>query len=118
MANERLGMRNIREVLRLYFLGNANSRAIARAVGCSKSGVNNCVERARAAGLTEWAQIEGIAEIELERALYPHTPEALLSTQPRRELPDYAKVHAELRRRDHQVTLALLWHEYKQDHPD
>jgi transposase len=35
-----------------------------------------------------------------------------------RPLPDWATVREELARRDHQVTLALLWQEYKTEHPD
>lgn len=118
MATERLEMRNIREVLRLHFLGAGNSRSIAVAVGCSKSAVNKYLARTQAAGLTSWTEIAGLDEAELERRLYPNTPVELLSTRPRRELPDYAKVHEELRRRDHQVTLMLLWQEYKEAQPD
>lgn len=111
-------MRNIREVLRLHFLGGSNSRSIAVAVGCSKSAVNKYLARAQAAGLANWAEILGLDEAELERRLYPNTPVELLVTRPKRELPDYAKVHEELRRRDHQVTLALLWQEYKEAQPE
>jgi hypothetical protein len=34
-----------------------------------------------------------------------------------RPLPDWTKVREELARRDHQVTLALLWEEYKAENP-
>jgi transposase len=34
-----------------------------------------------------------------------------------RPLPDWTKIREELARRDHQVTLALLWTEYKAEHP-
>lgn len=118
MATERLEMRNIREVLRLHFLGAGNSRSIAVAAGCSKSAVNKYLARAQTAGLLSWAEVEGLDEAELERRLYPNTPVELLARRPKRELPDYAKVHEELRRRDHQVTLMLLWQEYKEAHPE
>ncbi len=118
MATERLEMRNIREVLRLHFLGASNSRTIAVAVGCSKSAVNKYLALAQAAGLTSWADVSALDESELERRLYPSTPVSLLITRSKRELPDYAKVHDELRRRDHQITLMLLWQEYKQINPD
>lgn len=118
MATERLEMRNIREVLRLHFLGGSNSRSIGVAVGCSKSAVNKYLARAQMAGITSWPVVASLDEAELERRLYPNTPVELLATRPRRELPDYAKVHEELRRRDHHVTLALLWQEYKEAQPD
>ncbi len=35
-----------------------------------------------------------------------------------RPLPDWSKVREERARRDHHVTLALLWTEYKAEHPD
>ena len=35
-----------------------------------------------------------------------------------RPLPDWARVREELARRDHHVTLMLLWTEYKAEHPD
>ena len=118
MATERLDMRNIREVLRLHFLGGSNSRSIAVAVGCSKSAVNKYLARAQTAGIASWAEVMALDEAELERRLYPTMPISLLRTQPKRELPDYAKIHEELRRRDHQVTLMLLWQEYKELSPE
>ncbi|MPZ44613.1 MAG: DDE-type integrase/transposase/recombinase [Betaproteobacteria bacterium] len=33
-------------------------------------------------------------------------------------LPDWGRIREELARRDHQVTVALLWTEYKAEHPD
>jgi hypothetical protein len=55
-------------------------------------------------------------EPELERRLYPATA-APIARKPR-PLPHWTKIREELARRDHQVTLALLWTEYKAEHPD
>ena len=112
MAHKRLSMRKIREVLRLYLVAQMTLRAIARSVRCSPSTVGEYVRRAEAAGLHEWAAVEALDEVALERRLYPPAPPG----GSERPLPEWAEVHRELRRKG--VTLALLWSEYKAAHPD
>ena len=120
MAQERLSMRKIKDLLRLHLVGGVNSRRqLARAVGCGKTAVTDCLRRAAVAGLNAWELIAELDEAELEKRLYPSAREG--GAPPRtvqRPLPDWAKVREELARRDHQVTLALLWQEYKSEHPD
>jgi len=51
-------MRKIKEILRLRLLGGITSaRRISLAVGCGKSAVAECLRRAVAAGLTDWAAV-------------------------------------------------------------
>ena len=107
MAHKRLSMRKIREVLRLYLVAQMTLRAIARSVRSSPSTVGEYVRRAEAAGLHEWAAVEALDEVALERRLYPPAPPG----GSERPLPEWAEVHRELRRKG--VTLALLWSEYK-----
>lgn len=110
-------MRKIREVLRLYWVGGVRSRRrLAYAVGCGKTAISECLRRAAAAGLEGWQAIEPLDEEALERRLYP--PATLPRKRASRAVPDWARVREELARRDHQVTLALLWTEYKAEHPD
>lgn len=59
------------------------------------------------AGLS-WPFPEGFDDAQLERLLYPQPP-SVASEQ--RQMPDWAAVHRELRRPN--VTLALLWEEYR-----
>ena len=48
-------MKKIKDVLRLHLVGGITSRRkLARAVGCGKSAVSDCLHRAAAAGLTAW----------------------------------------------------------------
>ena len=117
MAQKRLDvMRQIKTILRLHFAGGVGScRVLARAVGAGKSAVADCLRRAKAAGLSSWAAIESLDEAALEARLYPSGPQAQRAPRP---LPDFARIREELFRRDHQVTLALLWTEYKSEHPD
>lgn len=118
MAQQRLAMRKIKDILRLHLLAGVSScRRIARASGCGKTAVADCLQRANAAGLTSWDVVESLDEDELEQRLYPAT--ARPATLPKsRPLPDWAWVREELARRDHKVTLMLLWTEYKAEHPD
>jgi len=99
----------IREVLRLQAEG-FKQRQIAVSVGCSRTTVQKCLRRARAAGIG-WPLPQELDEATLQARLYP-TP--LMRTDPRPE-PDYAKVTRELGRKH--VTRRQLWREYRAQHP-
>jgi transposase len=112
-------MRKVKDLLRLQLVAGVTScRQLGAAVGFSKTAAADCLRRAAAAGLTEWPKIVELDEGELEQRLYPSARTGPVSRAVRRALPDWAKVREELARRDHQVTLALLWQEYKSEHPD
>ena len=104
-------MRKIREVLRLYFAAALSIRAIARSLGTSPSTVGEYLRRAKVAGVS-WPVPEAIDDAGLERRLFP----ALPSSHTSRPLPDWSEVRRELRGKN--VTLALLWQEYKAIHPE
>jgi len=112
MPAERLSMRQIREVLRLRFASKLPQRAIAKSLGLSQGAVSGYLSRARAASLV-WPLPEDLDDAQLEALLFP-LPPAIASDQ--RPMPDWAWVHRELRRPD--VTLALLWEEYRAGAPD
>lgn len=103
-------MRKIREVLRLKFETGLSDRQIARTIGSARSTVQECLRRAREAGLV-WPLPATLDEAALHETLY------------RREVPlthtaapDFAKFHTELKRPG--VTRLLLWQEYKAANPD
>ena len=104
-------MRKIREVLRLYFAAALSIRAIARSLGTSPSTVGEYLRRAKVAGVS-WPVPEALDDAGLERRLFP----ALPSSHTSRPLPDWSEVRRELRGKN--VTLALLWQEYKAIHPE
>jgi transposase len=111
-------MTKIKYVLRLHLVGKVSSRRkLAQAAGCGKSAVSDCLSRAAAAGLTTWDAVEKLTEEELEQRLYP-TASRAPARKATRPVPDWTTVREELARRDHQVTLALLWQEYKAQHPE
>src|ERR1700720_3369696 len=107
MPGERLSMRKIREVLRLRFAHRLSQRAIGQSLRLSTGAVNGCLSRARRAGLG-WPLRDELDDAQLETLLYP-PPSAVATEQ--RPVPDWAWVHRELRRPN--VTLALLWEEYR-----
>ena len=119
MAQPRLAMQKIKDVLRMHLVGGvASCRQMARAVGCGKSAVADCLRRAKVANLSSWSLVAELDEEELARRLYPAANGTRSSRPAARPLPDWAKVREELARADHQVTLALLWEEYKGQHPN
>ena len=112
MAFKRLSMRKIHRVLRLFFEAGLSIRAIARSIQASPSTVGEYIHRAKTAGLS-WPLPEKLDERALEGRLFPS---AAVSARVERPIPDWARVHAERRRKG--VTLALLWQEYKAVHPE
>jgi transposase len=111
MAQKKLSMRQIHEILRLKYQNQLSVRAIARSCGLAASTVGDYVKRAEAAGLT-WPLPESMTEEELTKQLFGSGLEAPSRSQP---LPDWLYIHQELRRKS--VTLQLLWEEYRQSHP-
>lgn len=112
MAQERLSLRKIREVLRLKYVVGLSNRAIARACRVSNSTVGEYVKRAEQAGLA-WPLPDELGEEELYRKLFPEGEKPKLAERPQ---PDWEEVHRELARKG--VTLRLLWQEYRERHPD
>jgi transposase len=101
-------MRQVIEILRLEHEHWLSVRKIARSCGVAPSTVGDYLVRAEAAQLG-WPLPEGLAEAELEARLRAITRPRPPGTPPS-HLPDWAQVHAELRRPN--VTLRLLWQEY------
>jgi transposase len=111
MANRRLSIRKIEEVLRLHHEGGRTNREIAQSVRASPTTVGEYLRRARLAGLA-WPLPEGMTELALEAALFPMPANARV----KRPEPDWAALHREMGRKG--VTLDLLWQEYREQHPD
>jgi len=95
MAQERLSMRKIEEILRLKYERGLSHRAIAQSCAVSAGTVSDYVSRAKAAGLS-WPLPEGLSGEQLEGLLFPRYPAA---TERQIALPDWTAVHKELRRK-------------------
>ena len=105
-------MRKIRDVLRLRWVLGLSYRQIGRSLKIGHGTVGDYVMRAQAVGLS-WAVVESMDEERLESKLFPPDSGREKSGRP---LPDWSEVHRELRRKG--VTLALLWQEYREGHPE
>ena len=109
VAQARLSMRKIRDILRLKYEAHFSDRQIAAAIGSSRSTVQECLRRCRVAGIA-WPLLEALDESALMAQLYRRTAPARQVAE-----PDFALVHRELARRS--VTRDLLWREYKSAQP-
>ncbi len=107
-------MRQLKEVFRLHYELKLSQRAIAQSTGLARSTVESYIQRAKKAELV-WPLPEAMDEAALWQRLRLRV-ESKEPLQPERRLPDFAKIHQELRRKN--VTLMLLWREYRQQHPD
>jgi transposase len=112
MPAERLPMRKVREVLRQRYACGASERVIAQSLGIGRTAVGEYIRRAAVIGIT-WPVPDELDDTGLERKLFAPAGYNPPRAKP---LPDWAHVHAELRRRS--VTLALLWQDYRGQHPD
>ena len=110
MAQARLSVRKIREVLRLKAEARLSDREIAEAIGSARSTVQECLRRAKAAGVS-WPLPAECDDEALAARLYPRA--AAVARYP---TPDFATIQVELARKG--VTRMLLWQEYKAQHPD
>jgi transposase len=103
-------MRKILEILRLNFESQLGKRQISRSLDIAHSTVSEVLSRFSQAGLS-WPLTVELDEIQLENRLYPKE----IPTKSKRPQPDFPHIHQELRRSN--VTLQLLWSEYKRQYP-
>ena len=107
-------MRKIKEILRLHFEQQLGQRQIARSINVSQSTVHEYLARFHAADL-HWPLDDQWTEHRLEATLFP--PGQTPSKPPQRALPDFDHIRQQMRQhRD--LSLELLWQEYRQHHPD
>src|SRR6516165_6163095 len=112
MPAQRLPMRQVREVLRLKHAAGLSERGIAASLGISRTTVAEYLRRTAVVGIT-WPVPDELDDVALERRLF--SPPFAVQESPRPQ-PDWARLHAELRRPG--VTLLLLWEEYRAGQPD
>ena len=107
----RLPMRKIGDALRLKAAG-LTTRKIAASLGIGQTTASEYLKRAERAGLS-WPLPDGVSEADLEQRLFrPIGGETRRGLAP----PDWPAVHRTLKRKE--VTLALVWEEYRAAHPD
>jgi transposase len=112
MANGRISMRSIKELLRLKFDNGLSNRAIAKSCGLSHTVVNHYILRARQEGIG-WPLQEDMDDTTLEGML--SCREQNRAGADPHGMPPLQYMYNELKRKG--VTLQLLWYEYKQANP-
>jgi len=112
VAQQRLSMRKIKEILRLRHEAKLSYRGIAQALNIGYGTVVEYLNRAKQAELG-WPIPADMHERDLGRLLFPTQP---VTGQRRFVEPEFSTVHQELKRKG--VTKQLLWQEYRQQHPD
>ena len=112
MAQRRLSVRKIREILRLRYELGLSQDKIAESCGIGRSTVSGCLSKATVAGL-KWPVDESISDDALEERVYGQRSNR--STQAS-VVPDWSEVHRELKRKG--VTRLLLWQEFRANQPD
>ncbi len=114
MAKARLSMRKIKEVLRLKFDLALSGHQIAHSCQISRSTVADYLDRFEKAGLG-WPLPEDLSEEDLDKKLFP--PGA--SVPSGKPLPDFEYIYRELKaHKKFNLTLDLLWREYKEQYPE
>ena len=107
-------MRRIKEVLRLRYGLGLGQRQIARSCSIGQSTVYDYLKRAEAAGL-RWPLPEDWDDERLERSLFVYDEHQ--RRQPQHPQPDFASIQDQLKQHSN-LTLALVWEEYRQVQPD
>jgi transposase len=112
MANTRLSMRKIREILRICWGGGLSARQAGASCGVGRTTIKEYLDRAEQAGLS-WPLPEELDDAALEHRLFPST---IPLDVERRNMPSFDYLRKELTRKH--VTLQLLWREYKEKNPE
>lgn len=105
-------MRKLREVFRLKFEFCYSNRQIAQSVGISAGSVSEYLSLFKVSGLA-WDEVRQHTDEQLEQAIYKHPPSKDVRSRPQ---PDWSKIRVEMQRKE--ITLSLLWSEYKAQYPD
>lgn len=101
-------MLKAREILRLKNELRLSLRDIAQVCQCGKTTASEVLERADKAGV-EWPC--ELTDKQLMSLLYPPAKDGTAATE-----PDMEYIFCEMKKKN--VTLMLLWEEYKETHPD
>ncbi|MCC7342983.1 MAG: transposase [Bryobacterales bacterium] len=113
MPEKVLSMRKIREVLRLSALGLAKHQ-IARSCSIVQSTVHKDLKLAEAAQI-RWPLPEDLTDRQLDQLLFGKRPAP--PSRRSRPAPDFPAIRKELETHK-DLTLELIWREYKQAQPD
>ncbi len=104
-------MKTVKRLLQLTTDSDLSIRQIAKALGIPPSTVSDYQKRIKSSGL-----ILSDFDNKTEQSIYQQLFKEISGTQYSKPIPDFSKVHQELKKKH--VTRHLLWEEYQQQHPD
>lgn len=110
MAQIRISVQKIREILRLKYECKLSNRQAAKSCGIGRRAVSEYWELAQKSGMN-WAEAQRLSDTELEQKLFRQRPTTGEDTQ-----PDWNYIYRE-HKKPH-VTLQLLWQEYREENPE
>lgn len=105
-------MRKIRDILRLRLAAGLSIRQIKNSTKASVGAIQKLLAKANELGLS-WPLPDELDDNQLAQLFYPG---ADTTVSYRYQVPDWAVVHQELKRKG--MTKQLLWEEYTQQHPN
>jgi len=114
VAQERVSVRKIKEILRLHYDLGLRQQQIARSCRIGQATVHRYLERFAASGVS-WPLSADWDEKRLEQLLFA-TKRGRPTGPVDRPAPDFAALQDELRKHPH-LTLQLLWEEYRAQQP-
>ena len=107
---QEIGMRHIREVLRLGLSCGVSSRDIGLSLKIAHSTARKYLKAARGLSL-DWTKVSGMNDEQLAVMVQARPPRDVS-----KPLPDFKQIHQDLKKPG--VTLTLLWQEYKAGYND
>ena len=115
---EKITMKRVNEILRLRFESKMSIRRSAKLVGVSNSTASQYCKSFEELNM-EIKEFLSLNETKQEELLFAKTKTTTKSKNHKKPLPDVAHIHEELKKhKKDNLTLKLLWEEYKQEHPN
>ena len=112
MPNQRLPMRQLRDILRLRFHAKLSMRQIKASLRVSLGVIQKIDHKAHELEL-DWEAIDSLDDEQLAQLFYPRSQNQVSR---KLQMPDWSEVRRELSRKG--VTKHLLWEEYSQQYPN
>jgi transposase len=110
VAQEKVSMRKVKEILRLRYDLGLRQDQIARSCNIGQATVHRYLERFAASGLG-WPPPGDCDDARLEKLLFA-TRRGRPAGREHRPTPEFAALHSQLQKHKH-LTLQLLWEEYR-----
>jgi transposase len=107
-------LRDIKKIIRLYYLTKLSFRAIGKSLNTPKSTIADYINRFNKSGLS-LLDLDSRTEDDIYQALFPDESKRP-AQRLHKMLPDWVQMHLELKKKF--VTKELLWNEYKDMYPD